>query len=119
MRIFVTGATGFLGSHLVDALTARGDDVLCLVRDPTKAQRVFPDRKIETVQGDLSDIDALRAGCKDTEVVYHVAGVTSAVRGEAGWILEDNESLTAPLAGMALKPYKRWRIFEKSMGAPS
>ena len=32
---------------------------------------------------------------------------------EASWILEDNESLTAPLEGMDLEPYKRWRIYEK------
>ena len=35
---------------------------------------------------------------------------------EASWILEDNESLTAPLEGMGLEPYKRWRIYEKSLG---
>jgi hypothetical protein len=34
---------------------------------------------------------------------------------EASWILEDNESLTAPLDGMDLKPHKRWRIYEKSL----
>ena len=34
---------------------------------------------------------------------------------EASWILEDNESLIAPLEGMDLKPYKRWRIYEKSI----
>ncbi len=35
---------------------------------------------------------------------------------EASWILEDNESLVAPLEGMDLQPYKRWRIYEKSLG---
>ena len=36
---------------------------------------------------------------------------------EASWILEDNESLTAPLAGLDLEPYKRWRIYEKTLQA--
>ena len=36
---------------------------------------------------------------------------------EASWILEDNKSLRAPLEGMGLEPYKRWRIYEKSLGA--
>ena len=36
---------------------------------------------------------------------------------EASWILEDNESLISPLEGMDLKPYKRWRIYEKSLGS--
>ncbi len=35
---------------------------------------------------------------------------------EASWILEDNDALTAPLKGMDLEPYKRWRIYEKSLG---
>ncbi len=35
---------------------------------------------------------------------------------EASWILEENESLTAPLEGMGLEPYKRWRIYEKPLG---
>ena len=34
---------------------------------------------------------------------------------EASWILEDNEALTAPLDGMGLEPYKRWRIYEKCL----
>jgi ribosomal protein S18 acetylase RimI-like enzyme len=38
---------------------------------------------------------------------------------EASWILEENESLTAPLEGLNLKPYKRWRIYEKSIKASS
>ena len=78
MRAFVTGATGFVGSHLVDALLARGDEASCLVRNPAKAARVFPDRSPETVVGDLGDEAALRAGIEGADVVFHVAGVTSA-----------------------------------------
>ena len=36
---------------------------------------------------------------------------------EASWLLEENEALTAPLEGMDLEPYKRWRIYEKSLEA--
>ncbi len=78
MRAFVTGATGFVGSHLVDALLARGDEASCLVRNPAKAARVFPDRSPETVIGDLGDEGALRAGIEGADIVFHVAGVTSA-----------------------------------------
>jgi hypothetical protein len=34
---------------------------------------------------------------------------------EASWILEDNEALTAPLKRMNFEPYKRWRIYEKTL----
>ncbi len=78
MRTFVTGATGFVGSHLVDALIARGDSVVCLARDTAKAKRVFAHTLPDIIEGDLSDAAALRAGCTDADLVYHVGGVTSA-----------------------------------------
>ena len=73
MKVFVTGGTGFLGTHLVNALLARGDDVTCLVRSDEKAQ-ALERRGIHTVRGDLDDPAALRAGCAGAEVVYHLAG---------------------------------------------
>jgi nucleoside-diphosphate-sugar epimerase len=82
VRAFVTGATGFVGSHLVEALLARGDDVAALVRSPAKADRLFTERKPRYVRGDLSSRQALDDGVQDVDVVFHVAGVTSA-RGPA------------------------------------
>ncbi len=78
MKAFVTGATGFVGSHLVEALLARGDDVAALVRDPSKANQRFPDLRPRYVRGDLRDEEALHRGAKRAEVVFHVAGITSA-----------------------------------------
>lgn len=77
MRVFVTGGTGFVGSHLVQALQRRGDDVTCLVRNPAKAAPLGW-RDVRVVRGDLSDRGALKQGCADAEVVYHVAGRISA-----------------------------------------
>lgn len=77
MRVFVTGGTGFVGAHLVQALRARGDSVTCLVRNPAKAQALGWN-DIRLVRGDLDDAGALRAGCEGAEVVYHVAGRISA-----------------------------------------
>jgi uncharacterized protein YbjT (DUF2867 family) len=58
MTILVIGATGRVGSHLVDQLVGRGASVRVLTRDPSKAS--FP-AGVEIVQGDLLDIDNLRA----------------------------------------------------------
>ena len=80
MRHFVTGATGFVGSHLTDALLARGDDVVALVRNLAKASRVFTGRQPQIVQGDLDDPRALRRAVEGADVVFHVAGLTSARR---------------------------------------
>ena len=74
MRSLVTGATGFLGSHLVDSLVARGDTVTALVRDAAKARAFWPGQvRVETVElTDRLALEALlhRAG---PEQVYHLA----------------------------------------------
>ena len=77
MKAFVTGGTGFVGAHLVQALRARGDQVTCLVRNAAKAQALgWTD--VRLVRGDLDDAAALRDGCAGAEVIYHVAGRISA-----------------------------------------
>lgn len=77
MRVFVTGGTGFVGAHLVAALQTRGDAVTCLVRSPARAQALgWTD--VRLIRGDLDDAAALREGCANAEVIYHVAGRISA-----------------------------------------
>lgn len=75
MIAFLTGGTGFVGSHLAEALLARGVAVRALVRTDAKWLRGLP---VEIVRGDLFDADALRAGLAGAEVVFHVAGLTRA-----------------------------------------
>lgn len=72
----MTGGTGFVGAHLVQALLARGDQVTCLVRRPELAQRLgWAERGVALVRGDLEDADALRKGCDGADTVFHVAGM--------------------------------------------
>jgi dihydroflavonol-4-reductase len=77
--VLVTGATGFVGAHLVDALLARGLRTRALVRRPDAAARL-EERGVEVVQGDLSSADALSAAVAGAEVVLHLAAVTKARR---------------------------------------
>ena len=48
MRIFVTGATGFIGAHLCRALVGGGHQIVALVRDPKKAASELPESGVET-----------------------------------------------------------------------
>jgi dihydroflavonol-4-reductase len=70
----VTGATGFLGSHLVPLLADRGDTVRALVRegtDATSLERIG----VEVVRGDVLDPDAVGRAADDCALVFHLAGV--------------------------------------------
>ena len=78
-KVLVTGASGFIGSHLAEALLARGDDVTCLVRKTSTVDHLPPEG-IRFAYGDVSDRDSLPAAVADNEIVYHVAGCTKAIR---------------------------------------
>ena len=67
MTILVTGASGNIGGHVVDQLIKRGAKVRALVRDPKKTS--FP-AGVEIAQGDLLDVDALRAAFKGVSTLF-------------------------------------------------
>jgi len=71
MKVFVTGATGFVGWHLMEALLGRGDAVRCLARPASR--RLLEGRPVEIVEGGLGDRAALSRGMRGAEVVYHCA----------------------------------------------
>src|SRR5438045_5017658 len=74
MRAFVTGATGFIGGELARQLRDRGDDVVALVRSPEKVGKL-EDLGCELIKGDLSDHEAIRAGVRSADAVFHVAAM--------------------------------------------
>jgi dihydroflavonol-4-reductase len=75
-RVFVTGATGVIGRALVAELRARGVEVVCLARSDAAAAALAAEG-IEAARGDVLDEEALVAGMRGCETVYHVAGVNS------------------------------------------
>jgi dihydroflavonol-4-reductase len=72
MKCFVTGATGFLGSHVARQLQAKGSDLHLLVR-PTSRTDNIADLAAERVVGDLRDVESLKRGMAGCEFVFHVA----------------------------------------------
>ena len=72
MTTLVTGAAGFLGSHVARQLVARGDDVRVLMR-PSSTNRAIADLSLEYVTGDLRDPASLDRAMKDVKRVFHVA----------------------------------------------
>jgi nucleoside-diphosphate-sugar epimerase len=74
MKVFVTGATGFIGGEVARQLRARGDEVACLVRTPEKAAKLT-ELGCELVSGDLSDEAALREGMRGCDGLVHAAAM--------------------------------------------
>jgi len=72
-KALVTGAGGFIGSHLVEQLAARGHDVICLLKykEDSRWLQGLPVQKIE---GDLSDRESLRRAAAGVSLVFHLAG---------------------------------------------
>jgi dihydroflavonol-4-reductase len=72
MTTLVTGAAGFLGSHVTRQLVARGESVRVLMR-PSSNNRAISDLSLEYVTGDLRDAASLERAVKDVKRVFHVA----------------------------------------------
>jgi nucleoside-diphosphate-sugar epimerase len=84
MKALVTGATGFVGGHVIEALLRQKDTVTALVRRAARGP-ALADRGVRVMAGDLGQPDALRAACDGQDVVYHIAGLVAA-RSEAEFL---------------------------------
>jgi nucleoside-diphosphate-sugar epimerase len=74
VKVFVTGATGFIGGEVARQLRARGDEVVCLVRSPGKAGKLS-ELGCELLSGDLGDAEAIRTGIDGCDAVIHAAAM--------------------------------------------
>ncbi len=77
-KVLVTGASGFIGNHLVSTLTKRGDNVTCLVRRSSHIESLRQ-AGVRFVYGDVTDHDSIAPAVKGQETVYHLAGRTQSL----------------------------------------
>ncbi len=92
MLAFVTGATGFLGSHVARALTEQGANLRLLVR-PNNNTKNVADLKAEIVTGDLRDPASLDKGTAGCDVIFHVAADYRL------WVRDPNEMYRSNVEG--------------------
>jgi dihydroflavonol-4-reductase len=74
MRVLVTGATGKVGNAVARRLTERGDEVVALVRDASRAREVLP-KGIELASGDVTDLASVRAAAEGAEAAFNCMGL--------------------------------------------
>ena len=77
LRVLVTGANGFVGSHLVEGLLDKGYQVRCLVRK-TSNLKWLSGLKVEYAYGDISEKDSLKEAVRNVDIIIHSAGLTKA-----------------------------------------
>ncbi len=93
MRVLVTGASGYVGSHVVAALVASGHSVRGLVRSPEKTRRVLAGHgspEIEVVRGDMADRDTVAEAVSGCDAVIHTAAVVALDRAGAAAAADTN-----------------------------
>ena len=75
--ILITGATGYIGRHLVARLVTQGERPRCLVRDLNRAKRLLPADKVELVQGATTSPDTLGVAIQGVDTIVHAAFLTA------------------------------------------
>src|SRR3954464_7184511 len=111
--ILLTGATGNIGSAVLRRLTARGERVRCLVRDPRRlgAERV----RVQIALGDLSDPASFRNAMRGVDTVVHLA---AAIRDQPRASIEELNSIaTLRLVQAAERARTKRFVFFSAIGA--
>lgn len=118
MKVFVTGGTGFIGGEIVRQLRERGDDVVCLARNPEKGRKVA-DLGCEVVAGDLGDEAAIRAGMEGCDAVIHAAAIyeVGIPASEREAMREANVGGTERVLGAALEAKIPKVVYVSTVGA--
>ncbi len=78
MRVLLTGATGFLGGHVAEHLSARGDTVRALVRKTSNTKLLSKLPNVELFEGSVEQADRVREAVADVDAVVHCAGIVKA-----------------------------------------
>ena len=113
--IFVTGASGLLGSHLIQSLVAKGKMVRALYRNQIPSFKGA--EKVQWVEGDLLDIISLEAAIEGAQQVYHAAAIVSFSPSKAAIMIKANQEGTANLVNICIDQKVEKLVFVSSVAA--
>lgn len=120
MKIFVTGATGFVGSHLVRRLLAEGfsggpAEVICLARNPGRMDPAFSGRVV-AVEGSLESPGVYEDALRECEYVFHLAG-EARLSGERKYRADNVDGTRCLLDAASRAPSLKRFLFTSTVGA--
>ncbi len=76
-KVLITGATGFIGHHVVKANLAKGNKVRALVLPGDKGEDGLRQQGVEVINGDIRDYEAVRRAVGDVDIIFHTAAVVT------------------------------------------
>lgn len=116
MKVFLTGATGFIGGHLLRSLLEAGAEVRCLTRAESLL-RNLDGLDVEVVTGDLRDGGSLRSGLEGCEMVFHCAADYRLYSKNPEELYESNVEGTRNLLQAAAEAGAERVVYTSSVGA--
>jgi len=116
MKVFLTGATGFIGGHLLRSLLEAGAEVRCLTRAESLL-RNLDGLDVEVVTGDLRDGGSLRSGLEGCEMVFHCAADYRLYSKNPEELYESNVEGTRNLLQAAAEAGAARVVYTSSVGA--
>lgn len=117
MRVVVTGASGFLGSHVAEQLSTEGHSVVALVRRSSNTKFLSTLKNVELAYGAVEDAGSVRAAVKGADAVVHSAGLVKA-RNEREFFTVNVEGTRNLLdAAEELAPNLKRFVFVSSLAA--
>lgn len=115
MKVLVTGATGFVGSHLAETLAREGYGVRALAR-PSSDTGLLEKLGVEIVRGEITDVAAVEKAVEGCRQVYHVAGMTALRRGSRHEYYAINVEGTRNVATASLKAAIERLVYMSTVG---
>jgi dihydroflavonol-4-reductase len=116
MASLVTGATGFIGSHIARKLVQKGDKVKILLRKTSKTLNI-KDLDAEWVYGDVLDIQSVKKAIEGCETLYHTAGLVSFKKTDYKKMEEVNVRGTNNVLSIALEAGVKKAVYTSSVAA--
>jgi nucleoside-diphosphate-sugar epimerase len=113
--IFVTGASGLVGSHLIQSLLSKGESVRALYR------KTIPNfkgaEKVNWIKGDILDINSLEDAMQEVSKVYHCAAIVSFSPKQADTMLQANVEGTANVVNACIQHQIKKLVYVSSVAA--
>lgn len=102
MKVFVTGGTGFIGSHTCHALLDAGHTIKLFVRNKAKAKALFGNKIRSIVVGDIANASDVEKALKGCEAVIHMAAMVSTSKDDAEQVYTTNLAAARNVLGLAV-----------------